>query len=92
MTQQTPSIYNVYIQSLVKQLTKYVKTVTVVLCSLQMSESLCTETSAGNGMVYASIPYRNFSLFLNFIPELINIYHISICLFNFSDGISLFCF
>jgi hypothetical protein len=31
---------------------------------------------AKNGPVYTGIPYRNFFLFLDFIPALINIYYI----------------
>jgi hypothetical protein len=38
---------------------------------------------ARNGPVYASITYRNFFLFLNFIPALINIYFIHLSLFFF---------
>jgi hypothetical protein len=49
------------------------------------------ESSARSGPAYAGIPYRNFFLFLNFIPAFINIYYIHSS-FNFSDGISLFAF
>jgi hypothetical protein len=34
---------------------------------------------AGNGPVYAGTPYRNFFLFLNFMPTFINIYYIQLC-------------
>jgi hypothetical protein len=48
-------------------------------------------SSARNGLVYATIPYWNFFLFLNFIPAL-NTYYIHPSFFHFSDGISLFHF
>jgi hypothetical protein len=35
-------------------------------------------TSAQNGPVYASIPYQNLFLYLNFIPALINIDNINL--------------
>jgi hypothetical protein len=47
--------------------------------------------SARNGLVYANITYRNFFLFLNFIPSL-NIYYIHLYFFHYSNGISLFRF
>jgi hypothetical protein len=48
--------------------------------------------SARNGPVYANIPYRNFFLFLNFIPALINMYNIRVYFFLFSRGVCLFRF
>jgi hypothetical protein len=39
--------------------------------------------SARYGSVYASVPYQNFFLFLNFMPALTNIYYIHLPFFQF---------
>jgi hypothetical protein len=38
-------------------------------------QALISQSSARNAPIYAGTPYRNFFLFLNFIPALINIYY-----------------
>jgi hypothetical protein len=45
------------------------------------------EVTSRNRLVYAGIPYRNFFLFLNFIPV-----PYPVIFFHFSDGMSLFRF
>jgi hypothetical protein len=48
-----------------------------VISSL-LGQNILLGTIAQNGPVYVGIPCRNFFLFLNFIPALINIYYINL--------------